>query len=146
MPGVSRTIGRLTAVSLAVAILYGLAVSPLFVYCVGASGHREVEPTTCSGCVHHSDAAPADPADPPRFSQESHHPDNCGDCTDFSLTLAATERGHSDGSPGAPSSPPACPCPPEGLPVSEWHAAAAASAGLPDPAFPVPALLRPLRI
>ena len=93
----TRTACRATALSLALALLYAVAASPLFVFCIGASGHRQIEITLCGDCCHPDDSPPAEPVPAGAFA--SALPENCGDCSDFELLLPARSDDRPDRTP-----------------------------------------------
>lgn len=125
-------------------MLYGLAASPLFVYCVGASGHREIETTTCADCVHSSSLDLADPAEHAGSHGWARPDAHCSGCVDFSLTLSATGQRDPDESSGMPGTLLACP--PAVSLVPGPHASAAEPGGFLEPASRASVLPLPLRI
>ena len=127
-------------------MLYGLAASPFFVYCVGASGHREIETTTCADCVHPSSLDLADPAEHAGSHGWDHPDDHCNGCVDFSLTLSATGQRDPDDSSGMPWTLLAHPCPQAVSLIPGQPAAAAVPAGFMEPAPPAFVLPLSLRI
>jgi hypothetical protein len=126
---------------LAGVLLYAVAANPLFVFCIGASGHRQVETTTCDGCGHPSDAPPLESKPNPSGSFASTTPGECGNCSDFDLLLPACSEERPDRLPAGGPAWEAVECAP---PVDASAALRVQFSGHPpdQPAFDSPPLFR----
>jgi len=73
---------------------YTLISGPLFVYCLGASGHRQIEPfTPAAGAT--GVALESDQLSSPAFTWISpSNVNDCGDCVDVDLLLPSNLRDH----------------------------------------------------